>query len=160
MLEFRVTKYDPAYRDASGSYTRDEWTSVTQIGRAFSGVVLTESSYQQIEDAYAGAAVAFMREAGIPSLAVAGLENTAHVPLSFAEGSVLDLVKVGAVVRRVLREQFWCRLEAPDAFIHIGWDYYMFLGVPRPCPGAETRARQLGLFVEPFSSPHRNEATE
>jgi len=36
-IEYRVTKYDPAWRDASGAYIVDEWTSVTDIGRAFGG---------------------------------------------------------------------------------------------------------------------------
>jgi hypothetical protein len=86
VFEFRVTKYDPAHRDARGAYTRDEWTAVSDIGRAFGGVVLTEPEYRRVEDAYVTAAVAFLREAEVPSLAVAGLENHAAVPLPFAEG--------------------------------------------------------------------------
>ena len=87
VFEFRVTKYDPVHRDRSGAYTRDEWISVGDIGQAFNGVVLTEVEYQRIEDAYVAAAVAFLREAGVPSLVVAGLENHASIPLPFAEGS-------------------------------------------------------------------------
>jgi hypothetical protein len=33
MIEYRVTKYDPAHRDSTGVYFRDEWTSVSDIGR-------------------------------------------------------------------------------------------------------------------------------
>jgi hypothetical protein len=154
VFEFRVTKYDPAHRDRHGAYTRAEWTSVNDIGRAFGGVVLTEAEYQRVEDAYASAAVGFLREAGIASLAVAGLESHAGAPLPFAEGSSLGLAEVGVIVRRVLREEFWCRLEGDGAFVHVGWDYYMYVGVLRPCPGAEALARQLGLFVEPFRSPY------
>jgi hypothetical protein len=73
---------------------------------------------------------------------------------AYAEGSSLGLAEVGEVVRRVLREEFWCRLEGAGAFVHVGWDYYMYVGAPRPCPGAEALARQLGLFVEPFRSPY------
>jgi hypothetical protein len=154
MFEFRVTKYDPAHRDRLGVYTRDEWISAGDIGRAFGGVVLTQAEYLRVEDAYVVAAVAFQQEAGVPGLAVAGLENYAGLPLPFAEGSVLRLTEVGEVVRRVLRDEFWCRLEAVEAFVHMGYDYYMYVGVPRPCPEAETLARSLGLFVEPFQSPH------
>ncbi len=154
MVEFRVTKYDPAHRDARGAYTRDEWTAVSDIGRAFGGVVLTAAAYQRVEDAYATAAVAFLREAGVAALAVTGLENHATVPLPFAEGSSLGQAEIGGVVRRVLREEFWCRLEGAEAFVHLGYDYYMYIGVPRPCPEAEMLARSLGLFVEPFQSPH------
>jgi hypothetical protein len=154
VFKFRVTKYDPAHRDTGGAYTRDEWTAVSDIGRAFSGVVLTETEYQRVEDAYAAASVAFMQEAGVSSLTVAGLENYTELPLPFSDGSALGLGDAGLVIRRVLREEFWCRLEAASGFIHVGWDYYMYVAVSRACPGAEALARQLGLFVEPFQSPY------
>ena len=154
MFEFRVTKYDPAHRDRSGAYTRDEWISVSEVGQAFEGVVLTEAEYSRVEDAYVIAAVAFLREAGVSALSVAGLENHARVPLPFAEGSRLGLAEVGDVVRRMLRGEFWCQLEGTEAFAHVGYDYYMCVRVPAACPNAVALARQLGLFVEPFRSPY------
>ncbi len=154
MFEIRVTKSDPAYRDRRGAYLRDEWTSVSDIGRAFAGVVLTEADHQRVEDAYATAAVAFLQEVGLTSLAVAGLENHAALPLPFVDGLQLGLAEVGEVVRRVLREEFWCRLEGPEAFIHVGYDSSMSVGVPAPASGAEVLVSQLGLFVELFRSPY------
>jgi hypothetical protein len=56
MLEFRITKYNPAFRGEAGASTRDEWTAVSDIGRAFAGAVLTETEYQRVEDAYAATA--------------------------------------------------------------------------------------------------------
>ena len=53
MFVFRVTKYNPAYRDRRGSYLRDEWTSGDNIGRVFTGEVLTPDAYQRVEDVYA-----------------------------------------------------------------------------------------------------------
>ena len=64
------------------------------------------------------------------------------------------MTEIGEVVRRVLREEFWCRLEGAGAFIHVGYDYYMYVGIPQACPSAEALASQLGLFVEPFRSPY------
>src|SRR5262245_6416722 len=90
VFEYRVTKYDPAFRDSTGAYVRDEWTSFSDIGRAFSGVVLTEADYQRAEDAYVTAAVAFLREAGVASVTVAGLEHHAEIPLPWGEGAVLN----------------------------------------------------------------------
>lgn len=154
MFEYRVTKYDPDLRDGV-AYLRDEWTSFSDIGQSFNGVVLTESEYQRVEDAYATAAVAFLREAGVVSLTVSGLENHATIPLTFVEGSALSLAQIGRVVRRMLRDHFWCRLQSENAFVHIGWDYYMYIGVPAHCPNAIAMARQLGLFPEPYLSPYR-----
>jgi hypothetical protein len=154
VFEFRVTKYDPAHRDAGGAYTRDEWTAVSGVGSAFAGVVLTDVEYRRVEDAYATAAVAFMREAGVLSLTVSGLENHAGWPLPFADGAVFDLCDAAVVIRRVLRGEFWCRLEGEGGFVHLWYDYYMYVGVPQRCLGAEALARQLGLFVELFRSPY------
>ena len=155
VFEYRVTKYDPAHRDGRGTYTRDEWTSVSDIGRTFSHGILTETEYQRVEHAYSTTAVAFMREAGVYSLTVAGLENHGAAPLPFSEGSTLGLSEVSDVVPQLLQEEFWCRLEGASAFVHVGYDYYMYVGVPVECLGAVVLAQQLGLFTEPFRSPYR-----
>jgi hypothetical protein len=157
VFEHRVTKYDPAHRDRRGAYTREEWTSVSYIGLSFSNVILTEAEYQRVEAAYASAAIAFMREAGVESLAVVGLENHKGISIPFGEGSTLDLDDTVRVLQQVLRAEFWCRLESAGGFIHLGYDYYMYIGVGQRCPEAEMFACHLGLFVEAFGSPYREE---
>ena len=155
--QYRVTKYNPNFRDASGAYTRDEWTSVGDIGHAFGGIELTRGEYERVEDAYVTAAIAFMREAAVRQLTLRGLENTRGTPICFTEGDGLPVEQVADVLRGVLREEFWCRLEADDAFMHVGWDYYMYLGVPLPCPMARCEVEKLGLYVEDFASPYRGD---
>ena len=157
MLEFRVTKYDPIHRNAAGAYLRDDWTSVSDIGRRFSRGVLTEALYRRVEDAYAEASTAFLREAGVSELAVLGLENPLDAALSFEEGDFMDLDAVDETIRRILREEFWCRFEAAEGFVHFGDDFYMYVGTSRPCPSAEVLATRLGLFVEPYPSPYHPE---
>ena len=51
----------------------------------------------------------------------------------------------------------WCELESADrdVFVHWGYDYYMYLGAAVECPQVLERARDRGLFVEPFASPYR-----
>src|SRR5690348_8693669 len=122
--EYRVTKYNPAFRNSADAYTRDEWIMFKDVGESFGGVVLTLEEYKRVEDAYVRAALAFMSEAGLSSLTVNSLENRGR-RLSVQEGSVLPLEQVGDVIRRVLREEFWCRLEGLGGFVHLGWDYYM-----------------------------------
>jgi hypothetical protein len=155
VFEYRVTKYDPALRDSSGAFLGDDWISIGDIGRSFGGVVLTQARYQEVEDAYVAAALAFLREAGVPTLTVTGLENHGGVPVAFSNGSVLTLDEIDEGVRRVLREEFWCRFEGWSAFVHLGYDYYMYVGVPHTCPAAQALASSLGLFIEEFRSPYR-----
>jgi hypothetical protein len=152
--EYRVTKYNPALRDHSGAHTRVEWVSFTQIGQTFSGVLLTADEYERVEEAYVQAALSFLRESGLSSMRVAGLEDSRMHPLDFQNDSVLPLDRIGEIIRRILREEFWCRLEGSNGFIHFGWDYYMYIGVPHPCPTARSRAAELGLYVEEFASPY------
>jgi len=155
MIEYRVTKYDPALRDAHGAYIADEWIQFEQIGSVFGGVVLTEGEYRRVEQAYIDSAIAFLQEGGLTCLTVEGIENHKRCALEFGEGSVLSIERIGEVIRHMLREEYWCRLEGDDGFVHIGWDYYMFVGVPHRCPKAELFAEGLGLYPERISSPYK-----
>lgn len=154
MNEYRVTKYNPALRTPTGSFTGNEWISFKDVGRLVGGVLLTPEEYGRVEHAYITAALAFLQEAGITALRVEGLENSRKQQLGFGEGAMLPLDRVGEVVGRILREEFWCRLESSSAFLHFGWDYYMYIGVASHCPRARAKAIQLGLYVEDFVSPY------
>lgn len=156
--EYRVTKYNPKLRGPNDEYHRDEWISFTQIGQSFGGVVLTEEEYKRIERAYIKAALAFLGESGITALRVEGLENSRQQPLKFHEGDSLSLEQLPDVMERILREEAWCRLQASEAFVHFGWDYYMYIGVPHRCVTAEQAAIKLGLYVEEFASPYHEKA--
>ncbi len=155
MIEYRVTKYNPSLRDARGGYPADDWILFRQIGCSFGGVVLTEGEYLRVEQAYINSATAFLREGGLDSLMVEALENHKRLALDFCEGSILSLEAAGDVIRQMLREELWCRLEGTGGFVHIGWDYYMYIGVPHRCPNADLLAEGLGLYPELSSSPYK-----
>jgi hypothetical protein len=157
IFEYRVTKYDPQFRTPSGAYARNEWTSISDIGRSFDGTPLTREEYQRVEDAYVETALGFLRESGVTALTMAYLENHAEHELQFGQGSVLNLAEINEVIRQVLREEFWCKLETSTAYLHFGYDYYMYLGVPLRWREAESLASKMGLFVENFRSPYAKE---
>lgn len=158
MHQYRITKYNPSRRDLSGAYPVDEWTSRSDIGRSFGGVRLTEEEYLRIEQAYLDAVTAFLSEAGIAELTVVGLENHGKVPTAPKDESRIRADDVTEVVRSLLREDFWCKLEAQGAFIHVGYDYYMYIGIPVESIGATAAAQANGLFVEAFKSPYAQSA--
>lgn len=160
MNEYRVTKYNPEFRNEYDHYIRDEWTNFKQIGDPFSGVVLTLDEYKRVEDAYVDVALSFLRESGVDSLKVAGLENRQKRMLDVSNDEVLALERIGEVIRAILRDEDWCRLEGNEAFLHFHWDYYMYIGVPHPCPKAEALATERGLYVEECASPVRLWAEE
>lgn len=94
----------------------------------------------------------------MPWLVVTDLENPFARSLPFCEGTSLSLEHLAPVIRGLLREELWCRLEGPAGFLHVGRDYYMYLGVPCPCPSSHELASQSGLFVEEFLSPYTRDA--
>jgi len=158
--EYRVTKYNPAFRDQRGHYTRAEWSMFKHIGETYSGVLFTREEYERVEDSYVQAALSFLHESGLSSIRIAGIENRSKQPLDFDSTSVLPLDRIGEIIRRTLREEIYCRLEGSECFIHFGWDFYMYIGVPHPCPRAQVRAAELGLYVEEFASPVRESLEE
>lgn len=158
MFEYRVTKYDPAFRDRGGRYLREEWTSVGDIGRSFEGGVLTQEEYLRVEDVHLKTVLAFLREAGCDRLLAVGVENHGGCPTAPADGDSLAGPRLEDAIRRLLRAEFWCRLEGDGCFLHFGHDFYLYVGVPSPCTQACLVASRLGLFVEEFSSPYRQRA--
>ncbi len=157
--QFRVTKYDPANRNATGAYIPNTWTSISDIGRSFDGIVLTQSEYQRVEDLYVEIAVSFLSESGAASLQIIGLESSdRHLEpgIALANGTQLSEENLAPVIRLALREQIWCRLEEEGgSFIHFGYDYYMYLGVIGDCPSSRRLATEQGLFVEEYHSPYQ-----
>jgi hypothetical protein len=155
--QYRITKYNPALRDANGAFKGDDWMACSDVGRAFGGVVLTQAEYQRIEDAYAFAVDSLLRAAKVDSLQLRGLENrgNSNLPSFVKLGADLDIAQCAEFARIPLREQAWGMLMAPGrAYVHFGYDYYMYVGLPVLCVQAVAAVRQRGLFVEPFRSPY------
>jgi len=154
-IEYRITKYNPLLRDDRGAYKESVWTTIRDVGKVYGEKLLTFEEYTRVEDAYVNSALAFLRESQITELRVNSLENTKDISLGFGEGSVLSLDEVGKMIPRLLREDVWCKLEDKNGFIHIGWDFYMYIGVPDRCELAEEIAVSLGLFPEQYESPYK-----
>jgi hypothetical protein len=153
MFEYRVTKYAPAGRDKGGVYRRHEWSSFGDIGKLYGARLFTAEEYQPVEDAYVATALSFWREVGRSALVVRGLENSGRV-VAPPDGSMLEEASLADVIRSLLREEFWCRLENEDCYLHFGWDYSMYVGVSVLCSKSCAFAASSGLFVEEFESPY------
>ncbi len=131
-----------------------EWTSFSDVGCSFDGVALTQAEYEKVESAYINAALSLLEEGGVTTLRVDSLESHRVENIDFKEGEVLSLDRVREIIPRLLRAEFWCRLQAVEGFVHFGWDYYVFIGVPHSCSAARALATSLGLYVEDFSFPY------
>src|SRR5215510_7191053 len=91
MYWWRVTKYDPRYRDKSGAYLRDEWIGAAQIGEAFVDGVLTQEEYLRVEGLHAEAAVRLWKASGEPPLQIQALELSTPFGLAPTTDSLDDV---------------------------------------------------------------------
>jgi hypothetical protein len=153
MNQYRITKYNPMFRDSTGAYKKPDWTSMSDIGRSFDGVTLRKEEYLATESAYIESAMSFISEDQISALRAVGVENHGKA-LAPEEGQFIPVADLPEIIRSILREDFWCRLEIDDRFIHFGWDYYIYVGVKDRCEASIQSAHAKGLFVEPFKSPY------
>ncbi|MFB8202930.1 hypothetical protein [Kitasatospora purpeofusca] len=154
MHQYRVVKYSPEERAG----TVPSWTSVSDIGDSFGGVVLTRAAYLETEELHLAAVRRFAAAQGVTGLRVEGLEIAPESSWwqRVAEGDLLPLDEAVELVRAVLREDFvWCRLSGDDGFfVHLGYDYYLYIGLTRAPEAAVAATRRSGLHVDPFESPY------
>ena len=152
--EFRITKYNPSLRNESGHYLIDEWTEFTDIGKSFNGAILTHNEYRKIEVKYINAAIMMLAEAGIEDMMIESLENH-QGNKDIQNNQLVAIGQIPVVIKSILRNKYWCKLRAPRrAFLHFGWDYYMYVGVSRPLNESPLKITNTGLFIEKYNSPY------
>lgn len=162
-MQLRVTKYDPARRDAQGRYPADSWTSLSDVQRAFGADGPEMAAYERVEDAYVESVGRLMAACGVEALRMDGLEHGPHdhgvvaPPHIRPSGELDDGVwfagqELGKVIRLVLREFIWCRLSGRDGFyVHFGYDYTMYVGCDRE---VVVPALPAGMYAESMPSPY------
>jgi hypothetical protein len=111
--QYRITKYDPSLRDATGAYAGCDWTSRSDIRRVFDGGLLSEAAYLKVENGYLFAMESFLDEAGIESLELKGLERRDSAGDGFVSGGNLTIAQSLDFARLVLREEAWGKLVVP-----------------------------------------------
>lgn len=151
MTEYRITKYNPTNR-INGVYMTDEWTSISDIGKAFDGVTLSQDAYAKTEKAYIDCCIELIEKAKISKLYIKQAEYYTE-NISFPS-SISNTQEIRQVITACLREQCWLKLTSHDFFIHFGYDYYMYIGSSLPVESVIETAIHYGLFCEQYSSPY------
>ena len=70
MKQYRVTKYNPEYRNTDGTYSREEWTSYSDVGE-----IVSKEEYEKVENSYIESALNFLEEQNISKITITYLEN-------------------------------------------------------------------------------------
>ena len=173
MYCYRITKYNPKFRDSSGAYKKDDWISFSNIGKSFENKVLSAEGYLNTEEAYVKTISFFMDGLGIDSLIVTALEKIKPPKINdywyssdlFKNYKSIDINQhlsrdiVLAIARLALRKYLWCKLESEKMFVHFGYDYYMYIGSEKKPIHIISQIEALGLFVEKIDeSPYMQTA--
>jgi hypothetical protein len=169
LLQWRVTKYNPDFRDENGYYTlNEEWTCPSEIGKIINGNEFTLDEYLLVEASYINSVIKFIEESNIDSLRILQLDSYISEEdktsplfekefehLVLKEDSVVNINEVRLICKLVLRNFLGCQLYRKDHFfVHFSWDYYMFIGSNMNCPSAIEFAKNNGLFAEQCTSPY------
>lgn len=130
-----VIKYDPAF-SLAGYYDDGSWTSVSDIGSSFGGVVLTAERYASVEAAHLDVLATMAEESGVEKLRRIDQQTLRPLDESLEE------------VRAALREDsdawLWLNDEQPF-YIAVSFDYHLYCGSHRPCDKGLAIARSRGL---------------
>ncbi len=167
-FNWRITKYDPKFRDSNGFYLKDEWCIYSEIGKIFEGIKFDFKEYERVENLYITAIELFMICHNITSLQIDTLEknkklirdnhNNLHMIYLFneaKEGNWIDKSDMQDFCKLVFREKLWCKLKCPrKMFVHFGWDFYMYVGSAIACENTIANIEKSGLFVEQCKSPY------
>ena len=163
MKKFRITKYNPLFRNEFGEYIRDEWTSIYDIGKKFHDEILTEALYVEKENAYIQTIELLLANNSLRLMKVVKLEKNLHRDIydslsddekrfieNIEEGLLITIDKIKLLSKMILRELIWAKLESIDGnfAIEFGYDYYMYVSCKRIDEKTKRNIHQKGLFVE------------
>ena len=168
MYYYRITKYNPNFRDEKGRYVKNDWSCFSDVGKTFEDGALTLDGYESVEVLYIEAILSFVKCMNIPYLECKDVEKDDEIEAvskdeSFVykqvkNNSKVNLKNLPVLLKLILRNYLWCRLVyGEQMFVHFGYDYYMYVGVAEGCEKVIKQIEASGLFVEEFVSPYLNE---
>lgn len=169
MYNYNISKYNPEFRDHNRRYQKDEWIAISDIGRVFEGVKLTDAAYMKVEDSYIQAIKQIMKFHSLPSLYCRKYQHSysydqflditkpynhlyseelLHFYRKFS-GNILGGEEVDYLCRLQLREDVWSEIYYPRRLkIFICYDYLMGIASSRPLNKILPQIKELGLYIE------------
>ena len=172
MIKYRITKYNPKYRNEFGHFLKKDWISHSDIGKIYSGRLFTLEEYLKTEKEYIRTIFNILNFFNVLKLEVKELELQFSIEkmnklLNFKElqldnqdicliknlknGKLFSVNELEKIIKLILRECFWCKLVSkdPKCVIEFGYDYYMYTTVISELPQVMiNNAEKQKIFVE------------
>lgn len=165
LKSYRITKYNPDKRNKDWHYLDfKEWTSISDFENE------NIAQYYKMEDKYIQIIIKIMEIYNITSLIIKNYEKRdKYNDITFKEwisqeifenisnNKTILLNDIPTIVRSILRENIWCKLQwERNFFIHFWWDFYMYIGF-RDSKKIVEKLKNINttdLFIEEFRSPY------
>lgn len=158
MIKYRITKYNPDYRNQLGAYLRKEWSSYYDIGKDFNGKILLSDEYLVVEEKYCMVAWEILKHCNIEYVYIDNLEMHNVDEVNNSDKCFLDSIQNGMRIsmndlkkymQYILREYFWCELIAKSGIkIEFGYDYYMYITCDRIEQSVIDDYQKDGIYIE------------
>lgn len=165
--EYRITKYNPKFRNNLGHYLRDEWIDYSEIGKFFMDEEFTYEEYIKKENSYISV-ISFIIDKkknkyiqiknaakDIRELDKNTSSSMKSIMSKIKNGAFIEVGDVPDLCRLILRGHIWAKIYTLSLFIHFGYDYYMYIGFTGRCSGLTRKVKECGLFIERFKSPYK-----
>lgn len=122
MTEYRISKYNPNLF-VNGVYSRNEWTSYSDIGKKFDAGILLMSQYESIENKYLVCLEKLFKVSKVDTLLIKKFE--ASESCSWHKGLSLSVDESLRFIKDCLREKCWGLLYSKVMTLYVGYDYYI-----------------------------------
>lgn len=168
MYYYRISKYNLKYRNSSGDYILEDWTSYSDIGETFCNKELTLEEYRIMENLFIDVVIFAMKETQQDFLIVSELEkivdNNSVLNVgneSYAlykdihNNARIHLKEIPLFMKLQLRELLWGKLVSENLNVHFGYDYYMYLISSKSLNKLIDFFYKKGIYIEEnFCSPY------
>ena len=143
----RISKYDE-----NVNVHTDEWTSISDIGKKFKNKILTYDEYLLIENHYINCIEEIMTLASQTLFRVENLEKYSKV--QWTENQLININDMIKIVPDCLREKCWARLIGDNSYVHIGYDFYIYVGVSIDLSTIFKIVKNNQLYCKEMISPY------
>lgn len=148
MNVYRITKYNPRFRNSDDVFLNHEWTSYSDIGKTFNGAVLSKGDYIKVEKQYIDFCINIMNRLKISTVTIIELESH-HIIGRWKKGmKISNTSKLRRFFRDCLREKYWGIITHDKLTVKFGYDYYMYVKTSMDNEQIKQIAESFSLFCE------------
>lgn len=171
MIKYRISKYDPSFRNEKGYYMKKEWGSFSDIGKVYNGQIFLRDEYIRVEQKYIRVVLYILAQENVKTMIIQSYEkgiskkrmrqylwetglNLTREDIRFLKkihnNKIIMFSDLKRVIKLLLREVFWCILKDPETgcMIEIGYDYYVYVTCHPLEQDFVNKVKKQGIYIE------------